>query len=127
MMKRIFSLLSLMGATLFAQIARAQGMCTLNGQQVPCDQLAESAKGFLGAGIAMFAVMFVVGIVGTIFWIMMIIHAATKPIENRAMWIIIMALTGVLGAIIYYFAVKRSFDKQIPPPSAAPTQGSVKS
>jgi len=42
----------------------------------------------------------------------MLIHAVSKPIENKALWIIILVFTGVIGAIIYYFVVKRKFDLQ---------------
>lgn len=98
----------------------AEAQCELNGQPVPCDELFESVDGLVGWGIGFFIVLFVVGIVAFIFWLMMIIHAASHPIENKAMWIIILVLTGIIGAIIYYFAVKRKFNKQ-GPPTTAPT------
>ncbi|MDO8505760.1 MAG: PLDc N-terminal domain-containing protein [bacterium] len=118
MIKRLVSTLSLIGGSVFAQIARAQSsICTLNGQSVSCDELPLRMKGFLGAGIAAFGVAFVIGIAATVFSIMMIVHVATKPVQNKAMWVIIMLLFSPIGAIIYYFMVKRPFDKQIPPTS----------
>lgn len=100
--------------------ALAQATCTVNGQDVPCDQLVDQAKGALGWGIGIFAVIAVLGIAATIFWLMMIIHAASHPIENRAMWIILMVITGIVGAVIYYFVVKRKSDSQgTPPPVTA--------
>lgn len=104
------------------KVALAQAKCTVNGQEVPCGEFGEQIG---GAFTALFGVMIVaalIGLAGTIFWVLMIIHAASKPIENRALWIIVMVFTGAVGAVIYYFAVKREFDKQsspapvIPPP-----------
>jgi len=58
-------------------------------------------------------VLFLVGIAAFIFWIVMLVHAASHPVENKAMWIILMVFTGVIGSLIYYFVVKRKFAKQI--------------
>ncbi|OGH72240.1 MAG: hypothetical protein A3G00_04980 [Candidatus Magasanikbacteria bacterium RIFCSPLOWO2_12_FULL_43_12] len=69
--------------------------------------------GFLGWGIAVVVVLFLVGIAAFIFWIVMLVHAASHPVENKAMWIILMVFTGVIGSLIYYFVVKRKFAKQI--------------
>ncbi|OGH73707.1 MAG: hypothetical protein A2921_03720 [Candidatus Magasanikbacteria bacterium RIFCSPLOWO2_01_FULL_43_20b] len=69
--------------------------------------------GFLGWGIAAVVVLFLVGIAAFIFWIVMLVHAASHPVENKAMWIILMVFTGVIGSLIYYFVVKRKFAKQI--------------
>lgn len=111
-----FSRLSpMLGAALLAapRLALAQATCTLNGKEVPCEQV----KGFLGWGVGILALFAILAIAGTIFWIMMVIHAASNPIENKAMWIIVMVLTGVLGAVIYYFVVKRKFPKKAPAPA----------
>ena len=121
---RLIPLISALGGVFFAgQAALAQSPCYLNGRMVPCEQLANATKGFLGYGLAMFGIVLVLGLLSTIFWIMMIVHVATKPVENKAMWIILMVLTGVLGSIIYYFAVKRPFDQQA---LSGPTMGGMK-
>lgn len=105
-MKKIFSALVLIIALLIdTGIALAQATCTVNGEEVPCEELG----GLLGAGLGLMAFMIILGIVGFIIWLLMIIHAASKPIPNKAMWIIIMVLLGPIGAIIYYFVVKRRF------------------
>lgn len=54
---------------------------------------------------------FAVGILGTIFWIFMIIDVAKRKFKkdnDRVMWILIVVLTGIIGALIYYFMIKRS-------------------
>lgn len=105
--------------SLFSQIAFAQGTCTLNGQEVPCDEVTKQLAGFLGLGVGFMILAAVIGIACFIFWLMMLIHAASKPIENKAMWIILMVLTGIVGAIIYYFVVKRKFNAHSAPSQPA--------
>lgn len=87
--------------------------CTLNGQQIPCEELGKQIKGVLGWGIGALIAIAVVGIWATVFWILMIVHAAKNEIENKAMWIILMVFTGIIGTIIYYFVVKRKFAQPV--------------
>lgn len=47
-----------------------------------------------------------------IFWLQMLIHAISKPITSKALWILILLIFGIVGAMIYYFAVKREFKKK---------------
>jgi hypothetical protein len=95
----------------------ANPVCSLNGQVVPCDQLGKQMSGFLGLGLLLFIVILGIGIWSLVFWVLMVVHAAKHPIEDKAMWIIILVFTGIIGAIAYYFAVKRTVEKQasIPP------------
>ena len=85
----------------------AQTGCTLNGKEVPCSEVG----GFAALGFGFMAVFFIIGILFFIFWIMMIVHAASNNIENKALWIVLIVIFQALGAIVYYFAVKRPFDK----------------
>lgn len=105
--------------------------CTVNGQPVPCDQFFDSFGGlFLGLGIFFiffFVVMFVIAIAAFILQILMIIHAAQNDIKDRALWIVVMVLTGGLGALIYYFAVKRPFDAKKAEKQVKPDQKIAKS
>jgi len=55
--------------------------------------------------------MAVIGIGGTILWVLMLIDVATKEFRNpndKVLWILIIVLTGVIGAIIYYFLIKKA-------------------
>ena len=48
----------------------------------------------------------VIGVGGTVFWIIMLIQCATKEADTgntKVGWIIIIAVTNVIGAAIYYF------------------------
>lgn len=49
---------------------------------------------------------FLIGILGTVFWIWMLIDCATKESSqgnDKVVWILVIALTHVLGAAIYFF------------------------
>jgi hypothetical protein len=61
----------------------------------------------LGILPMLFACIFgLIGILSTIFWIWMIIDCATnEPSEGneKIIWILVIVLVGVIGAIVYYF------------------------
>jgi uncharacterized membrane protein len=101
----------------------ADGVCRVNDRDVPCDQIYQAAKPFIGIGLGIFAFFAIIGMLLTIFWIWMLVHAATKNIENKVLWIVLLIIFGFLAAIVYYFAVKRPFDKNQPiitPPPTSP-------
>ena len=64
--------------------------------------------------------MFIIGIIlfgllTTAFWIWMLVDAAKRTFkkdDEKIMWILILALTGFVGALIYYFIVKRASDSK---------------
>ena len=115
----MFSSLVLGLVSVTNQVVLAAAKCTVNGQEVDCAELGNKVKGILGWGIGGFLVIFALGIWATVFWIMMIVHAAKHDVESKAMWIILIVFTGIVGALIYYFVVKRKFSKQFASP--APT------
>lgn len=65
----------------------------------------------IGPGLALFQLLFclfffVFGVLGTAFWIWMLIDCATKEPDvgnNKVIWILIIVLTHWIGAAIYYF------------------------
>jgi hypothetical protein len=58
----------------------------------------------LGIPEIMILVVLFLGVVGTVFWIRMIIECATKESDpERLVWIIILVFTHFIGATIYYF------------------------
>lgn len=76
-------------------------------------EVSDKAAMWMGGGfLAILALAAIVGLLCTIFWIWMLIHSITKPIENKAIWILVLLITGIIGAIVYYFAVKRPFDQK---------------
>ena len=65
--------------------------------------------------ILLFLLMIGAGIASMVFWIFMIIDCAKRNFKNdhdKVVWIILLALTHVLGATIYYFVVKREDKKK---------------
>ena len=55
-------------------------------------------------------VMIATSVLVTIFWILMIIDAAKRDFKqenDKIMWILIVVLTGIIGALIYYFMIKK--------------------
>jgi len=113
----LFSSVTLWLWSVSAQLALAQAKCYKSGVEVPCEELAKSVKSFFAWGIGGFLFVFALIILATVFWIMMIIHAARHPINNKGIWIVVMIFTGIIGALIYYFAVKRKFSQQFSQPT----------
>lgn len=89
--------------------------CSLDGEEIPCDVMGEAAKWIFGAGLIAVVISLIFFLAGTVLWISMIAHASSRPIENKKFWIAFIILFGAIGAVIYYFTVKRKFDKNNTP------------
>lgn len=113
----LFSALTLGFAPAVSQVAFAATRCTANGQEVDCAELGNQVKNFLGWGIGGFLVIAALVIWAIVFWIMMIVHLARHKVEDKVMWIILMVFTGIVGALIYYFVVKRKLNRQFSAPT----------
>ena len=53
-----------------------------------------------------FFLVFVLGILGSVFWIWMLVDCVTKEPsndENKIVWVLIIALTNGIGALLYFF------------------------
>ena len=63
----------------------------------------------------LFWLLMMVAIVGgMILWVLMIIDVAKREFKNpddKTMWLLIVILTGIIGAVIYYFMIKRKDKK----------------
>lgn len=47
---------------------------------------------------------------GLVFWVMMLVDVSKREFpqpQDRTTWILVVALAGLVGSLIYYFAVKR--------------------
>ncbi|QLC49190.1 PLDc_N domain-containing protein [Methanolobus zinderi] len=61
---------------------------------------------FIGIPFLMVFLFFGIGIVGTIFWIWMLVDCAMKePSQgnDKLIWVIIILFTHLLGALLYFF------------------------
>jgi len=95
----LFTLLLLvLSQTAFAE-------CTINGKEVPCDQFW-SEVGWIFIGFFIFLGL------GFAFWIWMMVDCARKDFKDKALWILILLLANLVGAIIYYFVIKRKDKKK---------------
>lgn len=55
-----------------------------------------------------FLIIFIIMIPFIIFWIKMIIDASKREFKDKTVWIILIVALGLVGAIVYYFAIKRN-------------------
>ncbi len=68
---------------------------------------------FLGIGLIFifFWFLFIVAVIaGFVFWIFMLIDVAKRNFKEqneKIVWILVVALVGIIGALIYYFVVKK--------------------
>ena len=70
----------------------------------------DGANLFLIIWMLFVVVIFVVATLGTIFWVWMIVDCATKESDqgnDKVVWIAIILVTHLIGAIIYYFVRRR--------------------
>jgi prolipoprotein diacylglyceryltransferase len=54
--------------------------------------------------------IFLVGIASLVFWILMLVDSIKREYKNeneKITWILVIVLAGIIGALIYYFMVKR--------------------
>lgn len=89
--------------------------CTVNGQPISCSQFW-SDFGWI------FYVMAIVVIVYAIFWLWMLIDALTHDHKDKLIWVLVILIIQFLGAILYYFIVKRARGKQQTPQQNPPSR-----
>lgn len=69
-------------------------------------QMHGDIEGLVG-GLCCMLPFFLIGVLSFVFWLWMLIDCATKePSEgnDKVVWIIVILLAGIVGAIVYYFA-----------------------
>jgi hypothetical protein len=92
--------------------------------------------GFMGVMWAFYCVLLIFGLIVFVLWLWMLIDCLKRddfPNENdKLLWAIIMLLGGWIGALLYYFIVKRKMDagvvsetvpEQIPEEQTIPKSG----
>ena len=66
---------------------------------------------FMSAIVCIYCFLFLVAIGISVFWVMMLVDCLTRKDyqnpDDKLLWAIVILLTHVLGAIIYYFMIKR--------------------
>jgi len=89
---------------LFLSLHIVSAQCYINNKQVPCDQFWESFR-------LLFIGFWVVFIVAFVFWLLMLIDCLQRDFKDKTVWIIVLILTTFIGAVLYYFLVKRKNPK----------------
>ena len=89
---------------MFYNVANAAATCMSNGKEVPCP---EGIEWLIILPVLMLGLL----VFTFIFWLKMIIHAATHNIPNKGTWISFMIIFNLLPAIIYYYVVKKPLDQ----------------
>lgn len=56
-------------------------------------------------GLMLFIAALLIG--SFIFWLIMLIDCIKREFDQKALWIILILVLGIVGAILYYFMVKR--------------------
>ncbi|MEK7159822.1 MAG: PLDc N-terminal domain-containing protein [Patescibacteria group bacterium] len=74
--------------------------CTLNGKEIPCDQMPDWIW-------ILFVVMGALGVLFFVFWVWMLIDALKNQTENKVMWVLLMIFFSLPGAVVYYIVEKR--------------------
>ena len=72
--------------------------------------------GLLAVVLIVFFWLIIIGLLvwAFVFWIMMIVDCATRNFKkeiDKIVWILIIIFTHIIGALIYYFIVKRKNKK----------------
>lgn len=103
-------------------------LLTLLGLFLPLATFADSGEAAAGIfagliGLFIFVIYFVfiggfivIGILGTILWVWMLVDCAKREFKNendKLLWILVIVLANTVGAIVYYFIIKREQDKKI--------------
>lgn len=81
--------------------------CVVNWEEVPCSDAMELAKDFFGATMWLFLVWGVLALIGTVFWIWMLVDAIRFHEKDKWLWIVLQIVLGAIGSIIYFFAARK--------------------
>ena len=86
----------------------------------------------LSAGLAIFMVIAGLIMLGSlIFWLMMLVDAVNRDFKDKPLWILVLLVslvTGLwlIGALVYYFAVKKTIDTKPARKAKPPTKTAKK-
>jgi hypothetical protein len=76
------------------------------------DGVVASVVSIVGILIILFWLVFVAAFIGAmVFWIMMIVDVAKRQFpkpDDKTLWVLVVVLAGIVGAIIYYVIIKRN-------------------
>jgi len=65
--------------------------------------------GMFALGAIILLIFFALGIFFLVFWILMLVDCVKRKFKEdseKIIWVLVIVLTGIIGALIYYFIVK---------------------
>ena len=98
----------------------SQSTCIVNGKEVDCAEMTEDIASGIGSLLKYGAVLWLLWLLATIFYIWMLVHAISKPIPNKIVWILVIFFLSPVWAIVYYFAIKRNFNEWVTNTTTSP-------
>jgi len=104
-MSKILKITSLFYVFYFILVAHTFAACSVNGQDVPCDQFMQ-LYGWIFWATGIFWV------VALIFWLSMLIDCINRDFQNKTTWLLVIILLNLLGAILYLIMVKINSNKE---------------
>ncbi len=75
-------------------------------------QMPFDIGGILIIFLAILLSLAIVAIVSSVFWVMMLVDCAKRDFKDKMVWILIILFTHVLGATLYYYAIKKVEDSK---------------
>jgi Phospholipase_D-nuclease N-terminal len=85
--------------------------CTLNGKNVDCEEMMKWATTLVKKWLGIFGIIFGVLALLGVFSLWMLIHVLSNNISHKVIWALCIFFFFPLGAIVYYFVIKRNFVK----------------
>ncbi|MDP3966047.1 MAG: PLDc N-terminal domain-containing protein, partial [archaeon] len=58
--------------------------------------------------LALLLPLILIGVLGFVFWVIMLVDASQRKFKDdseKIVWILVIVLTGIVGALIYYFVI----------------------
>lgn len=102
----------------------SQSTCIVNGKEVDCAEMADNIATWFRSIVKYGVIFGLIWLLATIFYIWMLVHAISKPIPNKIVWILVIFFLSPIWAIVYYFAIKRNFNEWVTntttPPQTVP-------
>ena len=89
--------------------------CTVNGQSVDCAEIAKTAGEVIKTWLWILLGLGILGFVLGIFSLIMLIHALSNPVPNKALWALFIFFIFPIWAIVYYFVIKKKYTTVLVP------------
>jgi len=80
--------------------------------------LAQVSNEVSGVSTGIMVGFYLVALLFFVFWIWMLVDCAKRNFDQKTLWIVLLLVLGWIGAIAYFFAVKRKASQASTPQAA---------